>query len=154
MVPRMPAYQEKRLFPFSAAQMYAVAADVRAYPDFLPWCQEAIILEEADTKMVADLVVGEGPLQGRFRSLVTLKPSERIEVAYQSGPLKYLTNVWVFAPHSEDGTTSFVDFAIDFELDNFILARLMGVFFESAVVRMMTAFEQRACALYSQPTPL
>ena len=33
----MPHHHERRSLPHSAAQMYDLVADVRRYPEFLPW---------------------------------------------------------------------------------------------------------------------
>ena len=34
----MPKHVEQRIVPYSTSQLYALVADVGAYPRFLPWC--------------------------------------------------------------------------------------------------------------------
>ena len=37
----MPTHSETKRLPYSAAQMYALVADVALYPKFIPWCAAA-----------------------------------------------------------------------------------------------------------------
>lgn len=153
-VESMSAYQEKRSLPYTAQQMYALVADVRRYPEFLPWCQEAIIHTETSQEMCADLVVGQGPFQGRFQSRVSFFPFQKIQVDYQEGPLKYLKNEWMFEPLHEEGMEKgcSVNFFIDFEFKNPLFEHMMHAFFEQITGRMMAAFEARANKLYTDPS--
>ncbi len=43
----MPTHAEKRRVPYSASEMYALIADVTAYPEFLPWCEAVRIRRRA-----------------------------------------------------------------------------------------------------------
>jgi coenzyme Q-binding protein COQ10 len=45
-----------------------------------------------------------------------------------------------------------MDFYVDFEFKNFVLQKLMGLFFNEDVRRMVAAFEGRAKALYAAPS--
>ena len=49
----MPTHAEKRVLPWSPDQMFALVADVASYPDFLPWCDRAEVLEQHDDGMTA-----------------------------------------------------------------------------------------------------
>jgi coenzyme Q-binding protein COQ10 len=82
----------------------------------------------------------------RFKSRVTLQPTEAITVEYLDGPFSYLTNEWKFAPDPK-GTA--VKFFLSFEFKSRLLQALIGVLFEEAVHRMVGAFEARAAKLYS-----
>ena len=43
----MPRHAETRHLPFTAAQMFALVADVERYPEFLPWNSAARIRSRA-----------------------------------------------------------------------------------------------------------
>ena len=45
---RMPTHAEKRRMPYSADEMFALIADVAAYPEFLPWCSAARIRKRTE----------------------------------------------------------------------------------------------------------
>lgn len=143
----MPTHAEKRLLPYSREQMYALVADVEKYPEFLPWCVACRIRRhDSPDAFVADLIIGFKFVRERFTSSVALTRPDRIDVNYQEGPFRYLTNHWFF---EEDGDNQcIIDFYIDFEFRSKTLQRLIGRLFNEAVQRMVNAFERRAGALY------
>ncbi|SFI25794.1 type II toxin-antitoxin system RatA family toxin [Albimonas pacifica] len=148
----MPTHAEKRVMPYSADQMYALIADVRAYPEFLPWCSACRIRkreerEDGSERIEADLVISFKVFRERFGSRVDLYPDERrIDVAYLDGPFRYLNNHWTFRP--VDAGSCEVDFFVDFEFKSIVLQKLIGVVFNEAMQRIVRAFEQRAAVLY------
>jgi coenzyme Q-binding protein COQ10 len=145
----MPTHRETRLLPYSPAQIYALIADVERYPEFLPWCLACRISKrESPTSFNADLVVGFKMVREQFTSRVTSKTIEEITVTYLNGPFEYLTNEWTFAAVPE-GTS--VGFYLTFEFKSKLLQALIGVLFEEAVHRMVSAFEARAAKLYNKP---
>ena len=149
----MPTHAEKREMPYSADEMYALIADIGAYPEFLPWCAAARIRSrkptEAGEVIDADLVISFKLFRERFGSRVTLWPEKReIDVAYLDGPFRYLNNHWTFRPISE--TRCEVDFFVDFEFRSRTLQAIIGVVFNEAMQRIVRAFEARAAALYGE----
>lgn len=140
--------------PYSAGEMFALIADVAAYPEFLPWCAAARIRSrrkpEPDVEVIeADLVISFKVFRERFGSRVTLYPEEsRIDVEYLDGPFKYLNNHWKFEPISD--TACEVDFFVDFEFRSRTLQAIIGVVFNEAMRRIVRAFESRAETLYGQ----
>ena len=68
----MPHHHERRSLPHSAAQMYDLVADVRRYPEFLPWVSAIRIRKDEETEMLADMVVGFKSLRETFTSRVEI----------------------------------------------------------------------------------
>jgi coenzyme Q-binding protein COQ10 len=146
----MPRHSEQRQLPYRADQMFDLVADVRRYPEFLPWCRAARIRSSTESELVADLVIGFKGITERFTSRVALHRDDRlIVVTYEDGPFKYLTNRWEFIP-TDDDTACIVDFYVDFEFRSRFLQRMIGLVFTEAVKRMVAAFETRADALYGK----
>jgi coenzyme Q-binding protein COQ10 len=141
----MPTHLEKRVLPYTPEQMFDLVADVERYPEFLPWCLGARIRKREGNVLHADLIIGFKMIRERYTSRVTLDRPRRIDVHYVQGPLKYLDNHWVFAPHP-DGTE--IDFFVDFEFRTRLLDKLIGTLFNEAFRRMVGAFEARAQVLY------
>ena len=125
--------------------MFDLVADVRRYPEFLPWVAAIRVRQESATELVADLSVGFRALRETFTSRVQLDRPGHIGVAYISGPLRHLRNDWHFKP---DGSGTRLDFAVDFEFKSKIFERLAGAFFHEAFKRMVASFEARAEKLY------
>lgn len=141
----MPKHSETRAMPYTAEQMFDLVADVRRYPEFLPWVTAMRVRKDAPEETLADMIVGFKGLRETFTSRVAkVRPGE-IHVEYIEGPLKYLHNDWRFRP---DGAGCLVDFAVDFQFKNRVFEMLAGQVFGMALRRMIGAFEDRARALY------
>jgi len=147
----MPTHAERRVLPYTQAQLFDLVADVERYPEFLPWCRAARIKKREGEVIFADLVIGWRMIRERFTSRVALDRPNRIDVTYHEGPFRYLNNHWEFAPQANGSTM--VDFYVDFEFRSRVLQRLIGVLFGEAVRRMVHAFEERARALYGEGRP-
>lgn len=142
----MPIHREKRLLPYTAAQMYALVADVARYPEFLPWTAAARIRSRENLGdhevMEVDLVISFKVFRERFGSRVVLRPGTReIETEYLDGPFKHMRSAWSFRD-VEGGCE--VAFFVDFEFRTAILQKVIGVFFNEAMHRVVRAFERRA----------
>jgi coenzyme Q-binding protein COQ10 len=141
----LPKHSETRHLPYSAAQMFDLVADVKRYPEFLPWVSAMRVRRDGPTETLADMVVGFKGLRETFTSKVTKERPARVHVDYVDGPLKYLRNDWAF--RDEPGGCA-VDFAVDFQFKSRVFEALAGQVFGVALRRMIGAFETRAAALY------
>lgn len=142
----MPRHRERKSLPYTPTQLFDLVSDIESYPQFLPWCVGARVVESSEQEVVADLVIGFKMFRERFRSKVTLKRPGNIHVDYIRGPLKYLHNDWKFSDNDQGGTT--IDFSVDFEFKNRIFEKVVGSLFSEAVRRMVGAFEKRAHEIY------
>ena len=141
----MPRHHEKRLLPYGADAMYDLVADVARYGEFLPWVSAVRVRSDSETEMIADLIVGFKSLRENFTSRVVKSRPRSIHVDYLDGPLKYLRNEWSFEP-TPGGCM--VDFSVDFAFKNRIFEAIAGQVFDTALRKMINAFETRAHALY------
>ena len=147
----MPTHSETRQLPYTADQMYALVADISAYPAFLPWCSAARIRTRDTTSdhdiLAADLMISFKVFREHFASRVELwHLAKRIETCYLDGPFKHMNSTWQFVD-TKNGCE--VDFFVDFEFQNVILQGIIGVVFNEAMQHVVRAFENRASALYS-----
>ncbi len=142
----MPTHRERRHLAHTPKQLFDLVADIEKYPEFLPWCVGARIRKRDGDTILADLIIGYKLFRERFTSQVTLSAPERIEVNYSEGPFKYLTNHWIFVEGVDGGCD--IDFFVDFELRSRLLEKLIGIVFNEAIERMVSAFERRADDLY------
>ncbi|MEM6490337.1 MAG: type II toxin-antitoxin system RatA family toxin [Pseudomonadota bacterium] len=142
----MPTHTERRTLPYTAAQLYAIVADIERYPDFLPWCRASRIKQRDGDRLRAEMVIGFKVFREKFTSDVALTPSETVAVTHVDGPFRRLTNHWRFTDR-EDGQAD-VEFYVDFEFRSRLLQTTVQALFAEAVRRMVAAFEGRAAALY------
>ncbi|WP_119422585.1 type II toxin-antitoxin system RatA family toxin [Desertibaculum subflavum] len=141
----MTTHAEKRVLPYTPEQLFDLVAGVERYPEFLPWCTAARIRSRTDRLMIADMAIGFRMIRERFTSRVVLDRPHAIDVTYADGPFKRLTNRWRFLPMPEGCE---IDFFVDFEFRSKLLEKMIGLLFEEACRRMISAFEGRARALY------
>lgn len=146
----MPSFSTQRHVRFSAAQMYALVADIEKYPQFLPLCTGLTVLSRRPQgegeELTARMSVGYKSISESFTTRVVTKPAERrIDVSYLDGPFRRLENRWTFI---DDASGSTVDFFIDYEFRSKLLGALMGSMFDQAFRRFTQAFEERAAQIY------
>ncbi|WP_439597663.1 type II toxin-antitoxin system RatA family toxin [Falsiroseomonas sp.] len=146
----MPTHAEKRVLPYTDEQLFDMVADVRRYPEFLPWCVGARIVSRTENELIADLTIGFKMFRETFRSQVTLERPHHVHVRYLTGPFRYLNNHWRFRPVAQ-GTE--VDFFVDFEFKSRLLQAVIGTVFNEAVRLMVRSFERRAANLYRRAPP-
>jgi coenzyme Q-binding protein COQ10 len=146
----MLSHFEQKKLPYSCEQMFDLVAGVDKYDEFAPWCVASRINQwEGDNVFLADLIVGYKMFRERFSSRVMLDRPNAISIEYLKGPLKNLTNHWIFKEGENGGCV--IDFSVEFEFSNGALQTLANMFFNEVVKRMVSAFEQRAHELYGQP---
>ena len=127
--------------------MFDLVADVRRYPEFLPWVSAVRIKSDGDTEMLADMIVGFKGLRESFSCRVHKERPEKVSVSYIDGPMRHLTNEWHFVPTEEGGCR--VDFLVDFAFRSRMFEALAGQMFDKALRKMIGAFEARAAELYA-----
>lgn len=125
--------------------MFELVADVKRYPEFLPWVIAMRVRKDGPAETLADMIVGFKGLRETFTSRVAKVPPASIHVEYLDGPLKYLRNDWKFV---SEGQGCAVDFTVDFAFKNRVFEALAGQVFGTALRRMIGAFETRAQQLY------
>ena len=153
----MPTHHERRRLPHEPTQVFDLVADVRRYPDFIPWVEALRVRREdvADGQgtLTADMVVGYKMFRESFRSDVTLdREAGTIGVDYVRGPLKHLKNDWRFAADPERAGGCIVDFSIDFSFRNRLMQAAAGQLMERGFMRLTEAFEAEADRRYGAPS--
>ena len=142
----MKKHHEKRFVDHSPRQMFDLVSNVKKYPDFLPWCLGSRILNNDGDVLIADLIIGFQIYREKFRSKVVLNKNKNIiEVFYEDGPFKHLSNKWEFKKFNKGCE---INFYLEFEFKNIFFQTIMEKLFSEAVKRMVEAFEKRAEAVY------
>jgi coenzyme Q-binding protein COQ10 len=151
----MPHFKVTRRVKFTPEQIFAVIADVGHYKEFLPLVERSTVRSrepqaEGEEKFKADLVVAYHPLriEEHFASDVeTSRSALTVKTRSKGSALKALSSNWIVMPAGEG--QSEVTFEVDYELKSFFLQKIFSGMFDHAVRKVMTAFEDRARALYS-----
>ena len=140
-------HEERRIIKHTPSNLYNLVADVKKYPEFLPWCLGARVKNTSLKYFEADLIIGFKIYKEIYSSKITLdKKNKKIIVDYKDGPFEYLQNYWLFK-ENPDGCE--IEFMVDFKFKSIFLQTLMETLFNEAVKRMVQAFENRANELYN-----
>lgn len=147
----MPKFSTARNVRHSAAQMFALVADIEKYPEFVPLCESLKVLSRTQSPAGLPIVTGRmrvayKMLNESFTSRVELDEAGMIiNVSYVDGPFKFLRNRWRFEDLPQG---SKVHFDIDYEFRSKMLSMVMGSVFDKAFRMFAGAFEARADKIY------
>lgn len=134
------------IVPYSAADMYALIADLEAYPQFVPGCTDSRVLSREGTTVVASLALAKGPFSSSFTTRNTMEAPRRMSMSLVDGPFKSLEGEW--RVESLGGQGCRIDLHIQFEMAGRGRDWLLGPAFELTCNGLVDAFVKRAKAVY------
>jgi ribosome-associated toxin RatA of RatAB toxin-antitoxin module len=126
--------------------LYRLVDDIERYPEFVPGCTAAQVLQRSAQEVVARLAVRRGPLRTEFTTRNRLDPDRAIQMQLVEGPFKMLEGSWDFTPVASNGCR--IDFRLRFQFSNILKSALFEPLFEDAQSELVRAFVARA---QSQP---
>ena len=130
------------LVAHSAQKMYALVADVESYPQFLPWCDRAVVSAKEPSRTVATLHINFHGLKKEFTTENVNQPGVRIDMTLVSGPFRSLEGNWVFVPLSERACK--VEFRLRYEFASALVEKAAGSAFQDITDTFVDAFVRRA----------
>lgn len=129
-------------FPDATAErLYAVAADVESYPDFLPGCVAARVAARRPDRLLVDNVFGMGPMRVKFRTTAFPEPPERLRVTSQDGPWRRFDLEWRFADLAQGGAAA--ELAVEAAFRSPLLEGMAGAAFARLEQKLVAAFHRR-----------
>ncbi|SJL82633.1 SRPBCC family protein [Vibrio palustris] len=134
------------LVSFSAEQMFHLVNDVASYPEFLPGCSGARVLESTDEMMVGAVDVSKAGIKKTFTTRNDLTQKNTILVELVDGPFKSLKGGWYFTPLDEQACK--VELKLEFEFSSKMVELVFGKIFNELTNNMVDAFTLRAKQVY------
>ena len=138
----MKKINRNALLPYSAEALFCIVNDVNAYPEFLPWCNGAEVLESSEHKMIAKVGIAKAGISQYFTTENKLVYGERIELSLIDGPFSHLHGVWTFKALDESACK--IELELEFEVSNSLLNMALSSVFEQVVSTMVQSFCERA----------
>jgi ribosome-associated toxin RatA of RatAB toxin-antitoxin module len=146
----MRQIRRSALVPATPQRLFALINDVARYPEFVPGCSEAVVLEQSDEALRARLTVGSGLMRTSFVTRNRLTTNQRIDMELDEGPLRSLQGAWTLTPVQDSGTGALlgcrVDLHLQFELHGGLKGLAMGPLIERMAGSLVDAFVKRATA--------
>ena len=145
----MKSVHKSVLIWYSAEEMYALVTDVARYPEFLPWCDRARVIEQDEAGMTAEVGLSFGGIRQSFTTRNRHIDDRQVQMALVDGPFSHLEGVWNFTPLG-DGTQRAckVEFTLTYGFSSQALATLVGPVFDRIAGSLVDAFVKRADQVY------
>ena len=137
----MVSFKKNKIISHPIKKIYNLVADVKKYPDFLPWCTNVEIKKITKKFIITEVKVGFQNINETYVCKVLLYPKKRITLEYISGPFEYLEIDWKFKKVSKNKTD--VSFFCNFKFKSVFLRLCTSFFLEGAVEKMVDAFEKK-----------
>jgi ribosome-associated toxin RatA of RatAB toxin-antitoxin module len=137
---------------YSPHEMYALVTAVQDYPQFLPWCARAEVLEQHDDGVIARLHLSYLGLRQAFTTRNTDTPDQSVVLRLVDGPFSQLDGSWRFEPvPAEEGARAKackIEFELGYTFANSALEALISPVFDRIANTFVDSFVKRAEQVY------
>jgi ribosome-associated toxin RatA of RatAB toxin-antitoxin module len=156
---------------YSASQMFDLVTDVPSYPQFLPWCDQAKVLDadapaataandsaptstpNAPTYVTAQVGISFGAVRQSFTTRnthsVDAQGVHTVHLQLVKGPFSALQGAWRFTPVGSAAQNACrVELQLSYDFDSATLAALVGPVFDKIASSLVDAFVKRAEQVY------
>ncbi len=142
-------FKHQQIVPYSPKQMFDLVMDIPSYPEFLPWCSNAKIIEQTQDQMLADLTVNFVVLAQTYRSKINtfcLENQEyKIVISSDRNIFDLLDCCWLI---SADADKTNMQFSMDVQFKSGMLQNLANVFIQNISKEIIDLYQQRAQKIY------
>jgi ribosome-associated toxin RatA of RatAB toxin-antitoxin module len=132
----------------SAQAMFDLVNDFEQYPEFLPGCRRARLIERDEEHLIGELTLAKAGFEQSFTTRNDLHEPERIDISLVNGPFKSLRGRWLFTPLGQDACK--VSLEMKFEFANRLLGMAFGKLFNQMATQLVDAFTRRADQVYGR----
>ena len=130
------------LVPYPATRMFELVDRVEEYPQFLPWCGGAKVLEQSGDRKTARIDIDYHGVRAHFTTDNVNRPPEAIVITLKDGPFRHLHGEWRFRALGESGCK--VEFELAYEFATQLLDKAIGPVFGHIARTFIDAFVKRA----------
>ncbi|WP_346795829.1 type II toxin-antitoxin system RatA family toxin [Halomonas sp. Bachu 37] len=144
----MPTVNRSALVRHTPQQMFDLVNDFERYPEFLPGCRRARLIERDSSHLIGEMTLGRAGVEQSIMTRNDLHEPERIDMSLVKGPFKRLKGHWHFTPMGEGMCK--VSLEMEFEFASRLLSMAFGKLFQQIAGQLVDAFHKRADELYGR----
>jgi ribosome-associated toxin RatA of RatAB toxin-antitoxin module len=137
---------------YSPREMYGLVTDVPRYPQFLPWCERAEVLEQHADGMTARLHLAYAGVRHAFTTRNQHATDAGVKVGLVDGPFSELEGDWKFiplpTPGGEDAQACRIEFQLRYAFSNAALEAVLSPVFDRIANTLVDSFVRRAEQVY------
>ena len=136
---------------YSAREMYALVTGIEQYPQFLPWCNSAVVLERHPGGVTAKLGLALAGVRQSFTTRNEHVDGQSVVVSLVDGPFSVLDGHWAFKALSQgetDRVACKVELSLQYGFANLALERVVSPVFDKVANTLVDSFVKRAEQVY------
>lgn len=138
---------------YSPREMYDLVTGVQAYPQFLPWCNQAEVVGRHEDGVTARLGLAYMGIRHAFTTRNTHLPGQSVAVRLVDGPFSRLEGSWLFTPLGRPGSEAAackIEFDLMYAFASPALEAVVSPVFDRVAGTLVDSFVHRAEAVYGQ----
>ena len=145
----MKTVHKSVLIWYSPQEMYALVTDVAHYPQFLPWCDHAQVVDQDAHGMTSEVGISFSGIRQTFTTRNTHTEPSQVGMQLVKGPFSKLDGVWNFHPLGDGSQRACkVELLLNYGFENATLGKLVGPVFDKIAASLVDAFVKRAQQVY------
>ena len=132
---------------YSPREMYGLVTDIARYPEFLPWCSKADVLEQRANGVTARLGLAYMGVPHSFTTRNEHVDGELVTVSLVDGPFSLLEGSWRFIPlgRSDAPTQACkIEFELRYAFASKALETVVSPVFDRVADTFVDSFVKRA----------
>jgi ribosome-associated toxin RatA of RatAB toxin-antitoxin module len=137
---------------YSPHEMYALVTAVSDYPQFLPWCAKAEVLEQRESGVTARLHLSYLGVRQAFTTRNEHVVDQSVVLALVDGPFSVLDGTWNFVPvpagEGPAAKACKIEFELRYSFANGALDALISPVFDRIANTFVDSFVKRAEQVY------
>jgi ribosome-associated toxin RatA of RatAB toxin-antitoxin module len=150
---------------YSPAEMYRLVTDVARYPEFLPWCDSAQVLQQHADGITAQVGLAYLGVRNAFTTRNVHLADSSVQLQLVDGPFSTLQGLWVFKPlgakaakatasaaatHAPHQTACKVEFDLRYAFASPALEAVVSPVFDKVANTLVESFVKRAEQVYGE----
>src|SRR6185312_11967088 len=124
-----------------AMDFYALVAAIESYPEFLPWCAAAEVLERSPGRSVATLTLAVKGVRQSITTENSYLPGQAIDMRLVEGPFKAFAAAWRFTALGANACKA--EYSMEYEFSSRMIAAVLEPVFRRIADSTVDAFTKR-----------
>ena len=136
---------------YSPREMYDLVTAIPEYPQFLPWCNTAQVLEKHKDGVTACVGLSYMGVSQAFTTRNHHLPGEKITLHLVDGPFSTLKGVWHFRPigkRASEKPACKIEFDLGYAFSSRALGAVISPVFDRVAETLVESFVRRAEVVY------
>ena len=136
---------------YSPREMYTLVTGIAQYPQFLPWCDKAEVLQADGDGVTARLGLAYMGVHHAFTTRNQHVADRSVSVSLVDGPFSVLEGNWLFHPLGRQGSEEQackIEFDLRYGFSSVALEAVVSPVFDHVANTLVDAFVRRAEDVY------